>query len=129
MSERKFFSRSDAIIIICIVVVAGLSFIAHSMLQDNEGDVFAEISLHGQLMKTVSLDHDSIFSLPESPTVYFEVNQGEIRFKAADCWDQRCVIHGFMHRPGQIYACLPNGLVLRLISNNPDVDLPDIIVQ
>ena len=131
MEERKFHSRSDLLIIISIVVIAAFSFIAYSFVHNNDADadIFAEISLNGELIKIVPLNEDMVFSLPQSPAVYFEINQDRIRFKASDCLDQLCVRRGFNSRAGQWYACLPRGVVMRVVSNNTDIDELDMIVQ
>lgn len=129
MNKRKLYSSSDLIIIVILLILAIVIYFAYNLFHNNEGSlIFAEISLYGETVKTLSLDEDLQFSVQEVPAVSFEIYQGMIRFHSADCLDQICVNRGFMSRSGQIAACLPNGLTLRLFSHNTDVDEPDLIV-
>ncbi len=55
---------------------------------------------------------------------------GKIRFAEADCPDKVCVRSGWVYRPGQVAACVPGHLILKItgpVGTNPD-DV-DIVLQ
>ncbi|NLO36614.1 MAG: NusG domain II-containing protein [Clostridiaceae bacterium] len=56
---------------------------------------------------------------------------GRIRFAEADCPDKICVRTGWISRPGQIAACVPGDLILKLTgTGDPDqTDDVDVIVR
>ena len=72
----------------------------------------AEISVAGRVEQTVELSRDREFSLPRNPGVRFAVKDGAIAFIESDCPDKTCVRNGFLRRPGQMAACLPNRVFL-----------------
>jgi len=56
---------------------------------------------------------------------------GRIRFAEADCPDKICVRTGWISRPGQIAACVPGDLILKMTGpSDPDqTDEVDVIVR
>lgn len=55
---------------------------------------------------------------------------GRIRFAQADCPDQICVRTGWISRPGQIAACVPGRLILKIEGQSgEDPDAVDVIVR
>lgn len=56
-----------------------------------------------------------------------QAEEGQIRFIEADCPDQVCVHTGWLVRPGQVAACVPSGVLIRLEGENRD-DL-DVILR
>lgn len=45
------------------------------------------------------------------------VEPGRIRVLEADCPDRVCVVTGWLSRPGQIAACVPGRLLVRLVAS------------
>lgn len=86
-----------------------------------------EIIYDGKLVRTVSLDIDRIFSISQLPNVVFEVKSGEIAFIHSDCPDKVCVLSGYLHEPGQMAACLPNRVAIRITSTS-EADTPDVVI-
>ena len=126
MKANKWLTKRDALLILLILGI-GLSMLA---LQQWRGDaepgvIMAEIrSDDGAYF--ISLDENRTFYI--IPNVIFEVRDGQIAFVKSDCPDQICVRTGFIHRSGQMAACLPNGLVL-FLSGTEAYSEPDIFVR
>ena len=72
----------------------------------------ARIAVDGRAVKTVGLSEDGEFPLSENPNVHFAVRDGAIGFIRSDCRDGICIRGGFLSRPGQMAACLPNRVSL-----------------
>ncbi len=56
-----------------------------------------------------------------------EVREGRIRFSESDCPDRVCVNTGFISVNGQVAACVPARILVR-ITGEPDESDPDIII-
>jgi hypothetical protein len=66
----------------------------------------------------------------ESGSIHFDLllRDGKIRFSKSDCPDQVCVYTGFIEKNGQIAACVPAGVLVRVIGNTDPND-PDFIAR
>lgn len=57
----------------------------------------------------------------------FTYENGRIRFAKADCPDQVCVRTGWVERSGQVAACVPGHLILKITGpqaqNGDDIDI------
>lgn len=134
--EVKYFKKTDIIVIIAILALALASFIIYNQLSSKEkpveNSVKAEIYYYSDLVKTIDLEEgkSQIFSVPQAENVKFEVDEkGNIRFLSSDCRDQVCVNAGKLHNPGDFAACLPNDLVLKIVSEGQgDDDGPDTVI-
>jgi hypothetical protein len=82
----------------------------------------AEIRVDGAAVKRVSLAEDAEFSIGWRPNVRFAVKNGAIAFTESDCPDKVCIQSGFLSKPGQSAACLPNRVSLRVSGEAGDAD-------
>lgn len=127
----KFFKKSDIIIIAIILAVAMVSWFAYHLIFSDQS-AKAEIYYYSELIDTIDLDdgEDRVFSIPQDPNVVFHLYEdGQICFEESDCPDKVCVNTGKLNRVGQYAACLPNGIVIKIVpeSDRSDGDI-DIIV-
>ncbi|NLT13859.1 MAG: NusG domain II-containing protein [Clostridiales bacterium] len=113
------------------VVVSCAAFLALKYaLRGNRG-VIAEIYHKTRLVRRIDLRSakESVFSIPGLPNVIFRVSaDGSIAFERSDCPDQICVRSGKLSRRGQIAACLPNDVYIRLVLPSEAVGDDDDIV-
>lgn len=124
MSERKLFKKSDAVIII-ILLVCSFSFIIYS--KENKKGVTAQIICSGETVKTIELD--SVTEGYDIPLcdgrVTVRAEKGAVYFKQSDCKDKLCVKSGRLENPGDTAACLPEKVVITLSGakkgENPDI--------
>jgi len=127
----KFFKRTDLIIIAAIVLFSiSFWFVYRAALSNTR--VKAEIYYNSELMETIVLTpgQERTFSLPQKKNVVFRIDkEGNIQFDKSDCPDQICVRTGKLSFAGQSAACLPNGLILKIVplTESEDDDL-DIII-
>ncbi len=127
----KFFKRSDIVIIAVLLLVSLASWVLYDYFSTGS-QVKAEIYYYSDLVETVSLTEgeERTFSISQNPRVQFRQDaDGRIAFIASDCPDQICVHTGKIHRPGEYAACLPNGIILKIVSEGErDDDDVDIII-
>jgi len=127
----KFAQKSD---IIAIAIIAGICLAAIGLYRAMYAGhaVKAEIYYNGDLVETVDLKkgEDRTFWIPQNENVVFHIYpDGTIAFESSDCPDQICVKSGKLGIVGQSAACLPNGIVLKIVPAGPrDEDDPDIVI-
>jgi hypothetical protein len=112
----------DFIVFLTIFSTAFFSFL---MIKNTtrSGKPTAVITQHGIEICRINLD-----DLPEKKEVkitgeYNELivaEKGRICFMEADCPDRVCVNTGWISRPGQVAACLPAGVVIKIIGTDDD---------
>ncbi len=127
----KFFKRTDLLIIAAIIAAGLVIWLVYGSMYGGRA-AKAEIYYNNELVETVGLEggHERVFSIPQKPSVVFQVdNEGNISFIESDCPDKICIKTGKLHTVGQNAACLPNGVVLKLVPvGGRSGDEPDIII-
>lgn len=119
MEKRKLFGKSDLILIIVIAIVAAIMFF---FLRFDSGDSLkGEIIVDGELYKTIELkDGQSerfvIDSTESGVKCEILAENGEIKFISSQCHDKICIAAGALSHKGDTAACLPAGVLIRIIS-------------
>ena len=118
---RLRFGKWDIVVIAAVVLLAGALFLLFLPGQEASG-TYAEIYQNGEKIKTVSLAEDQEFSVTGKYENTITVRDGKIAVSASDCPGEDCVHSGWMDGTGYSIVCLPNGLEIRIVAENPDVD-------
>lgn len=95
------------------------------------GDETALIYQDGKLVQSIRLDKvaDSREIQLDGPAANtLLVEKGRIRYEHSDCPDKTCVHTGWLSRPGQLAACLPNRTYIKIVGNQ-DADGEDVVVH
>ena len=115
------FQKWDVFAIAIVVVIAAI--ILFLFLPNGESSAaYAEIYQDGKLVKTVSLSVDQEFSITGKYTNTITICDGKIAVTQSDCPGEDCVSCGFADSAGRSIVCLPNGLEIRVIAGENDVD-------
>ena len=118
---RKFFRKSDIIIIGAIFLVALIAFILFNVLTEKE-NLYAKISYDNKLIAMVDLsDEDKEFSLPEVKQITFKLEDNKICFYHSDCPHKLCINSGWLYLEGQSAACLPNKATILIVTDKDNV--------
>lgn len=115
--DKKFFNKKDTVIILLIIVFAAIIYFVYQSFFMREA-VMAEIVYDNKVIQNVDLSKDTTFSPEGFPNIVFGVKNNSIAFIHSDCPDKICVNTGFISKSGQTAVCLPNKMVLRLISSD-----------
>jgi hypothetical protein len=121
-------NKYDTIIIIVILLASLFSWLSYQVFFADQSPK-AEIYYYSKLVKTVDLGQgtEQWFSIEQKPNVVFHLfEDGSICFEESNCPHKLCIQPGKLNKPGQFAACLPNGLVLKIIpakDNNKDADI------
>jgi len=126
----KAMQKKDLILIAVLLLVAGGFFGWQYLSNRHYTELYAVFRMDGEIVKTVDLsrEQNQTFSLSNREQVVFEVRGNHVAFICSDCLDQICVNVGFIGRPGQAAACLPNGIVVYIQGQDPYGDNLDIII-
>ncbi len=121
------FTRLDIIIWIGVIVLA-LGGLLYHQQADITGQIKAEITVDGEVYEIIPLTRDMEEVRREVQgfigTTHVEAIGGRVRVTRSDCPDKVCVHSGWINRPGQMVVCLPNRVVVRIISDlEQDIDL------
>ena len=121
-----FYKKTDTIIIAVIIIFAAVLNIGINRLTEDK-QVQAEIYHYSALVMTVELNNNTqkSFCIPQNDNVIFTVSDGTIRFEQSDGPDKLCVNTGKLGKSGQTAACLPNGIVVKLVPVREREDYPD----
>lgn len=124
-----FFKKTDIIIIAIIAAISLASLFTYkAVFLDKPAK--AEIYYYSKLVETIELNKgiERTFSIPQNENVVFKLSKdGHICFHNSDCPDKICIHSGSLHMSGQSAACLPNGIVIKIVSSGNDKDEFDII--
>lgn len=126
VNNLKIFRKIDLLIIFAIALIATFFLMVYNVYYNQNEDVSAEILVNGKICKKIELNENKIFSLDEVPNVKFEVKDGQIHFLSSDCPDKVCIRSGFLKVYGQMAACLPNKISIRIVKDKKDNEDFDI---
>ena len=108
-------SKYWAILLFCLVAgCVGLSLV---FLSGGTPSSLAEVTSHGQLIRTVDLNVDQEFTISDDTgSNVITVRDGKIAVTWADCPDHYCMKRGFCSG-GTDIVCLPNRLVITFLGD------------
>lgn len=116
--------------VVCGIVLAG----AVALAAVARGDA------HQATRAIVTVGRDEVATLPLAASgattvegtlgpVVLEVKGGAIRVAASECPHHVCLAMGAKRRTGELIACAPNALVVRLTGGKPDANAPDAVTR
>ena len=129
MDERKLINRNDFMLIGIVVILAVCIYMLFSLTRARGANLQAEIRVDGRVAQTLNLYDDAIITLAEHPAIQFIVSNRRVAFYKSDCPDQICVRNGFLHLAGHTSVCLPNRVVLAIVSLTDDGDGIDVFLD
>ena len=110
---------------ITAAVIAMAIFTGVYFFEKNENDAVAVIIQNGLIIQRISFNELQKPLFVEISDKYHNsilVDNDGIRFTDADCPDRVCVKTGPLTRPGQVAACLPSGLIIKIEGADSDID-------
>jgi hypothetical protein len=126
----RLFKKTDLFVILALLIAA-LILAALRTGRHKQGDVQAQIYFDRQLVYSSRLhqgQEERSFSLDQAGGVVFRLTcDAGICFESSDCPDKICVRSGVLRYAGQSAACIPNRLILKIVSTGGDSDLDMVI--
>lgn len=127
----KYMRKADLIIIAAVILVALLFLVLNKFFFTEKG-VYAEIYHDSVLVERIELSKAEAgsFSISGKPDVVFQLYaDGSIAFIQSDCPDKVCIRSGKLKYAGQFAACVPNRMMLKIVSDDEDHEGPDLIIK
>ncbi len=112
-------------VIVAVVVVLSVVLGMGSILNRASDGVTATIVQDGVTTHTIDLSdvNEPIEIALDNGHIRILAEQGRIRFAESDCHNQICVYTGWISRSGQIAACLPNRILIKLEGKDDELDV------
>ncbi len=127
----KSMKKADIVLIVVLLLSAPLFLLLNRHFSAKKG-VYAEIYHNSVLVYRIKLStaKEGSFSIPGVPKVVFhQYADGSIAFIKSDCPDKICIRSGRLKNAGQFAACLPNKVMLKIVSEEKDRKAPDLIIE
>ncbi len=119
---KKHKIRNDVVLIVCLVLVATL-FMTYLFVLRDKGDT-VKVTVDGKFYKEYPLSQNITEDIRVGENLNrFVIKDGKAYVETATCPDGICVDHLPIYRDGQSIVCLPNRVVITVISkaeNAPD---------
>jgi hypothetical protein len=148
----KLMTKSDKWLIVVLLIAASLGVIMSKTLFTDGGRKYVQISVNGKIAKTILPHagyHEEIYAgdknrFTENDTKrdnlarnvikgynvqgynIIEINSDKVRVKDAGCPDLICVKTGWISLAPQQIVCLPNRMIVKIISANNSGQVDDI---
>ena len=119
--EKLQFRKGDWLVIGLVIALALAVFLCF-LPGNKQPSSQAQIYLNGECIQTVDLTKDQTFTISDRYQNVIEVADGKIFFKESDCPGKDCVHSGSISTLGRVLVCLPNGVEIRIIAAEADVD-------
>ena len=114
--SNKF--KNDLILLLAIVILAGVIFAVSTATKSAGSTVL--ITLNGSTYAEVSLSEDAEIDVDGLLTVV--IDGGEVYVCESTCPDGLREGMGKISKSGESIVCLPNGVVVKITSDEPEYD-------
>ena len=119
----KFFKKTDLIIIATIFICSIFLMFSYKHFMP-EGNTYAEIYYKSELIDIILLNgEEQVYILEQNPNVKLHIYEDKsIAFEKSDCPNQVCVKTGRISYSGESAACLPNNIIIKIVSDKKDLN-------
>ena len=118
--KKLQFQKADGIVIAGVLLLAVLVFVL--FLPKTTTEAYAEIYQNGKKLRTVSLAQAQEFTVEGAYVNRIRVQDGRIAVVESDCPGGDCIHCGWVGSTGRSIVCLPNGVEIRVVSQDSIVD-------
>ena len=120
----RYMSFGDKIAIATIVVVSVAIAILFSAIASNTGELYVKIESCGMEYASYPLNNFEKTIEIDTKFGYNEIciYNGNVWVSRSDCKDKYEMHQGRISKEGQMLVCIPNRLVIRIVSNDNQVD-------
>lgn len=125
---KKLRARNDVILIIALLLAAGIAFV-YLFVFRGKGNL-VKITVDGELYGTYDLSSDISQDIRSGKNGQelnrFVISDGKVYMEHASCPDGICVSHRAIFRDGESIVCLPNRVVITVVTEDK-TDSADIV--
>lgn len=112
MKKKDIFLVGGILILalLCWLVPKGLR-----LLNENK-ETELKVTVAGEVYGIYSLEKDQVIKIQD--TNVCEIKDGKVKMTEASCPDHVCIRQGAIDAPGETVVCLPNKVVLEIVSKD-----------
>lgn len=120
--KKKLLKKGDIILIISAVLISLLLFLCINFF-NNKGEL-VQIEVNGAVQIILPLDENAVYEVKNNGKITntVEIKDGFIFVSYADCKDQICVEHKKISKVNESIICLPNKVIVTVVSAEKDAD-------
>lgn len=118
--KKLRFQKADGIVIAGVLLLAVLVFVL--FLPKTTTEAYAEIYQNGTKLRTVSLAQAQEFTVEGAYVNRICIQDGRIAVVESNCPGGDCIHCGWVGSTGRSIVCLPNGVEIRVVSQDSTVD-------
>lgn len=111
--------KKDLLLIAVILTIAAAGFFIH-YLQTKEPAVFVEVTVNAEVVATLDISKDTTLDIQgfDNGTNHLVIKDGMAWIDEASCPDKVCIHQGRIQLNGQLIACRPNRVLVRVVSQD-----------
>ena len=119
----KYLFRNDMILIVTLLIASALAIVYLFVFR--KGGNVVKVTVDGQNYGTYSLyqniSEDIITGENGENLNRFVISEGKVYMEKASCPDGICVAHRAVFRDGESIVCLPNRVVVTVVSDDDEL--------
>ncbi len=117
--KTKTVKKGDIILVAAVFAAAAVLFLCFNIFNRSFGDS-VRIEVNGEIAALLPLDENTVYDIETEKgiTNVLEISDGSAKMIWADCPDQICVSHKSISKNGEAIICLPNRVVVTVVSNS-----------
>ena len=117
---RLRFRLGDLVAVAIVFLIAAV--VAFLFLPKETASGQVEVYQNGQLVHSFALSENRQFSVSGAYINEIEIVDGKVFFAKSNCPGQDCVHSGGISASGRSLVCLPNGVEIRIVAKNDEID-------
>ena len=121
MKEKLCFRKGDIAAIAMVVFLAAIVFVCF-LPGINDTAAFVEVYQGGELIQRFLLSTDREFTVTGDYINTVTIRDGKAAITQSDCPGGDCMHSGWVYDSGRSIVCLPNGVEIRIVSDESEVD-------
>lgn len=117
--KKKVLKKGDIILAVSVLLFCLVLFLSLYPFNKNDGEL-VQIEVGGTVAETLPLNEDAVYEVKTDNDVTNKVviSNGKVSMSYADCRDQICVNHKEISKCNESIICLPNRVVVTVISDD-----------
>ena len=124
----RWWAPGDVVLVLCVVALSALLIAQGVAGAGDASRLEIRITANGREVLRLPADEDADELAVEGyqGDSYLEVRDGRVRMVDSACPDKLCVKTGWISSPGESIVCLPNRVVIEIVSGDGG---PDVVNQ
>lgn len=115
--EKKLLKKGDIVLIFAALLLCAALFLCINVFNKNYGE-FVQIEVGGNVEAVLPINKDASYDVMNSGKITntVKIENGAVSVSYADCKDQICAEHKKISKVNESIICLPNKVVVTVIS-------------